>query len=209
MIGFRQTGNMDRLPPEHERHVRGLEVAYLAEGDPIRQSGFSGGPERWRAERSPILQAITGDGDLIDVGCANGYLLESLVDWAAEMGTTLTPHGLDIGPRLVDLARTRLPAYAANLHVGNAWDWSPPRRYRFVYMLHDCVPVSHLGPMVRRLVDEYAEPGGRVIVGAYGSRSEDTPPFDVARFLSEEGFEVAGTALGGDPPVTAFAWVDA
>ena len=200
-------GTVDRLPDEYVHRLRLLEPAYLQHHDPIRQSGFSGGPERWRAERSPILQAITGDGDLIDVGCANGYLLECLVGWAADIGITLTPHGLDIGPRLVDLARARLPAHAANLHVGNAWDWSPPRRYRFVYMLYDCVPLSHLGRMVGRLLDEYAEPGGRVILGAYGSHSDAAPPFDIARFLREEGFEVAGTASGGDPVVTAFAWL--
>jgi len=206
---LRETRIVDVFPDEFLDNLRRLEPAYLEHDDPIRQSGFSGGPERWRAERAPVLDAVEGDGDLIDIGCANGYLLECLVDWAAERGVTLTPHGLDLGPGLVGLARRRLPEHAENIHVGNVWDWSPPRRYRYVYMLYDCVPVSHLARMTDRLLDEFAEPGGRVILGAYGSRSDTTAPFDLAGFLTWKGFEVAGIAFGGDPVVTAFAWVDA
>ena len=199
----------DRLPDEFLRRVRHLEPAYLAHDDPIRASGFSGGPQRWRAEREPILAAVDGDGDLLDVGCANGHLLECLVAWAAERGITLVPHGLDIGPGQVESAQRRLPRFAGNIHLGNAWEWAPPRRYRYVYMLYDCVPESHLTRMTARLLDEFVEPKGRVILGAYGSRSDDIPPFDLAGFLTAAGFEVAGTAFGGDPVVTAFAWVEA
>ena len=52
-----------------------LEAAYLKEDDPIRQSGFRGGADRWRAEWGPILNAIETNEDLLDIGCANGYLL--------------------------------------------------------------------------------------------------------------------------------------
>jgi hypothetical protein len=200
---------VDPLPEAFLDSLRELERAYLAQDDPIRRSGFSGGAERWRAEREPILEAVGGDGSFIDIGCANGYLLECLVQWASRRGLTLTPHGLDIGPKLVAEARRRLPLHAANIHAGNAWDWSPPRRYRYVYMIYDCVPESHLGRMVARLVGEFADSGGTVILGAYGSRSDATPPFDIAGFLRAEGFAVAGTAYGGDPMVTAFAWIQA
>ncbi len=63
--------------------LRALESAYLKEDDPIRQSGFRGGADRWRGERGPILNAIETDGDLLDIGCANGYLLECLLNWGA------------------------------------------------------------------------------------------------------------------------------
>jgi hypothetical protein len=67
------------LPPDFLNRARSLEASYLQTDDPIRQSGFGGGSERWRAERSPILNAIESDGDMLDIGCANGYLLECLV----------------------------------------------------------------------------------------------------------------------------------
>jgi SAM-dependent methyltransferase len=175
----------------------------------MAQSGFSGGPERWRAEREPILEAIDRDGDILDVGCANGYLLQCLVLWAREKGRVLVPHGLDIGPRLIQLARARLPEYSSNVHLGNGWNWLPPRRYRYVYSLWDCVPESYFGEYCRRLLTRIVEPGGKLIVGVYGSRSRGIVPFDVGRRLGSLGFSVAGTTSGGDLPVSRFAWVNA
>ena len=142
--------------------------------------------------------------------------------WGVRMGTCwsvwlpgdaneafrITPHGVDIGPRLIEAAKERLPLFADNFHVANAWDWRPPRRFRYVYALHDCVPEGMLGEFARRLLERAVEPGGRLIIGAYGSRSRDEAPRLIGEALSAEGFEVAGTAMGGEPPLTAFAWVD-
>jgi 2-polyprenyl-3-methyl-5-hydroxy-6-metoxy-1,4-benzoquinol methylase len=85
----------DPLPADFIQHLAKLEAAYLRESDPIRQSGSHGGRARWRAERSPILRSISGNGTLLDVGCANGYLLESLIHWGSESGLTLTPYCVD------------------------------------------------------------------------------------------------------------------
>ena len=109
-----------QLPMRFLRELEALESSYLREDDPIRQSGFGGGPERWRSEREPILDAIDGDGDILDIGCANGYLLECLVTWGRERGLSLVPHGVDQGSRLIELARARLPDFHSNFHVGNA-----------------------------------------------------------------------------------------
>jgi SAM-dependent methyltransferase len=196
-----------QLPADLLAQASALEDAYLQSDDPIRQSGFGGGPERWRAERSPILEAVTGDGDFLDIGCANGYLAECLVGWAAERGVRLTPQGIDIGPRLIAEAKGRLPAFADNFHVANGWDWQPGRRFRYVYTLSDCVPPEMLAEYVERLLDQLVEPGGRLIVGSYGSRSRSTPPLPIGEMLASFGHTVAGRAWGGDPPITAFAWV--
>ena len=198
---------MSTLPAEFLARAEALQDAYLASDDPIRQSGFGGGAERWRAERSPILEAVPGGGDLLDIGCANGYLAECLVAWAAERGVRLTPHGIDIGPRLIAEARRRLPEFAGNFHVANGWDWRPGRRFGYVYTLSDCVPPDMLAEYVERLLDRLVEPGGRLIAGSYGSRSRGTPPLPVAQTLASLGHVVAGQAAGGEPPVTAFAWV--
>lgn len=169
------TTNEDRLPDAFLRSLAALENSYLESDDPIRQSGFGGGPVRWRQEREPLLAAVDRDGDFLDAGCANGYLLECLVVWAAERGITLTPHGVDAGARLIALARQRLPRHAANFHIANLWAWQPPRRYRYVYTLIDCVPDEHGQEYVRRLLDRAVEPGGRLIIGDYGSRSRGIP----------------------------------
>jgi hypothetical protein len=196
------------LPPAFLAEVASLEDAYLSHDDPIRQSGFGGGAERWHAERSPILEAVTGDGDLLDIGCANGYLAECLVGWAGERGIRLTPHGIDLGMRLIAEAQRRLPQFAANFHVANGWGWRPGRRFRYVYSLSDCVPPEMLREYVGRLLDRLVESRGRLIVGSYGSRFRATPPLPIAETLASYGYAVAGQTTGGEPPVTAFAWID-
>jgi SAM-dependent methyltransferase len=199
----------ENLPAEFIAKLEALGSSLLQEEDPIRQSGFGGGPERWRAEREPILDGVDEDGTFLDIGCANGYLLECLVAWARERGAELDPHGLDRSAGLVGLARERLPAFASQLFVGNAWSWESPRRFRYVYTLDDCVPPEYLSRYVRRILGSMVEPAGRLILGAYGSRSRGIPPSDVEGFLRALGLAVAGSAAGGDPPITRFAWVDA
>ena len=79
-----------RLPKSFVVELQSLESSYLEEDDPIRQSGFGGEPARWRSEREPILDAIDGDGEILDIGCANGYLLECLMTWGRERGLFAT-----------------------------------------------------------------------------------------------------------------------
>jgi SAM-dependent methyltransferase len=197
------------LPPEFMRRLEALEESFLHEEDPIRQSGFGGGPLRWRAEGEPILDAIESDGDLLDVGCANGYLLECLVAWGRERGLALRPFGLDRGPRLIGLARRRFGGLASSFYTANAWQWDPPGRFRYVYSLYDCVPVEYLEEYAYRLLGRVVAAGGRLIMGAYGSRSRGERPFPIAESLRSIGLEVAGTSHGGVPPITEFAWVNA
>ena len=198
-----------RLPPRFLRELEVLESSYLLEEDPIRQSGFGGGPERWRLEREPILDAVDGEGDLLDIGCANGYLLECLMTWGRERGLSLVPHGVDQGSRLIDQAKRRLHDFDSNFHVGNSWDWEPAQRVRYVYTLYDCVPESYLPEYLHRLHKKFVARGGRLIVGAYGSHSRGIRAFDVAEALTSAGLVVAGSTTAGHLPVARFAWVDA
>jgi probable phosphoglycerate mutase len=194
------------LPDKHRRALAALESAYLESDDPLLQSGFGGGAERWRAEREPILDGVAEDGELLDVGCANGHLLECLVAWGRERGLHLLPCGVDVGERLVALARRRLPGRADCFWVADVQVWDPPRRFQSVYLLYDCVPRCFLEPLVAKLRERALLPGGRLIVGAYGSESRRIVPFDVARFLEARGFEVVGRTHRG---VARFAWIEA
>ena len=198
-----------RLPTRFLRELEALESSYVGEDDPIRQSGFGGGPERWRWESEPILDAIDGDGGILDIGCANGYLLECLMTWGRERGLSLVPYGVDHGSRLIDLAKRRLPDFESNFDVANAWDWEPPRRVRYVYILSDCVPMNYLSEYLHRLHERFVVRRGRLIVGAYGSHSRGIPAFDVAEALSSAGLVVAGLTTAGHLPSAKFAWVDA
>jgi SAM-dependent methyltransferase len=198
----------DQLPAEFLTHLDRLEAAYLSSDDPRRQSGFNGGLERWRAERAPILDALRGSGDLLDVGCANGYLLECLVSWGAERGLALTPFGVDCSARLIALARQRLPRFASHFFVANVWRWSPPRRFHYVYSVYDCVPPAYFAAFVEHLAGEVTAPGGRLILGAYGSGTRGQAPAAIDRLLVESGFSVIGSTTAGVPQMARFAWID-
>lgn len=200
------------LPKAFLDGLRELARSYLASDDPCRQSGFGGGLARWRAEREPLLDAVDHDGSFLDLGCANGFLLASLRGWARERGIELDPFGLDQSSELVALARARLPDVADQLFVGNAWSWVPTRRFDYVYTLADAVPASYRTEHLRRLHTACVAPGGRLILGSYGSRSRRRPPEDVAGALTRAGLPPAGGSaagsLPGDGPLVRFAWLD-
>jgi SAM-dependent methyltransferase len=83
---------------------------YLADpSNPYQQSGRSSGAERWKETRRCLVRAIHRDGDFLDVGCANGLLLETLIVWAEEEGFSIRAHGIDVVPELIELARQRFP----------------------------------------------------------------------------------------------------
>nr|HMN29772.1 hypothetical protein [Caldilineaceae bacterium] len=105
-------------------------------------------------------------------------------------------------------ARRRLPQFADHFFVGNGWDWQPPHPFRYVYALYDCVPLDYLPTYARRLLDTIVAPGGRLIVGAYGSRSRQEAPLDVAIVLQSADLTVVGQSAGGSPIHARFAWID-
>jgi SAM-dependent methyltransferase len=198
---------MRRPDPEFIEEMAWLQDIYLTSDDPIVQSGFSGGRERWVVERSPIVHAIDRDGDFLDVGCANGLLLEDMVAWAAATGHHIVPHGIDIGPGLIELARKRLPDFAANLVVADAWAWQPNRTWDYVFSLVDLGPDDLACDWLMRLAG-WVAPGGRLIIGSYGSRSRGVEPVDVAGLFETCGYDATGEALAGEPPISRFAWTD-
>jgi len=184
-----------------------LEDLYLMGDDPMKQSGFSGGRERWVAERSPIVAAIDGDGDLLDVGCANGLLLEDIVGWASDRGHVIVPYGVDIGPGLIELARSRLSRFDSNLVVADAWAWQPNRTWDYVFSLVDLGPDDLACDWLMRLAG-WVAPGGRLIIGSYGSRSRAVEPVGVSGLFETCGYDVTAEALAGEPPISRFAWTD-
>ena len=200
---------MDERDTHFDRLRRTLAEYYLAEpGSPYRQSGRSSGAERWEESRRCIALAVDRDGDFMDVGCANGLLLESLIAWCAESGHDIRPHGIDFIPELVELARQRLPtAPAYSFEVVNAWYWEPSRRYDFVRANLEYVLSEDRVPFFCRLLERAVEPGGRLIACYYfPSRDEgvEDPP-DPGRVLEDIGLAIAGKV---QVPGVRLAWAD-
>ncbi len=190
-----------------------LEEAYLGADDPFGQSGFRGDAARWGRARRPIVVAIHRDGTFLDIGCANGALMESIVAWAREDGHAVEPYGLDISPKLADLARRRLPEWRDRIHVGNALDWRPPFRFDYARTELVYVPTHRQRQLVKRLLSDVLAPGGRLIICSYGSSRRPTPSAEpVGDLLRSWGYEVAGEAAGRDSNGVVFtrvAWIEA
>jgi SAM-dependent methyltransferase len=145
-----------------------LEDAYLKYEEPWRQSGMSGPVERWASLRRPVADCIDRSGSFLDIGCANGYLLECCIQWTAERDIHIEPYGVDLSEKLVDLAKHRLPQYKDNFFVGNAFKWLPPRRFDFVRTELVYVPAEYEKQYVTFILENYLNPGGRLLVANYG-----------------------------------------
>jgi hypothetical protein len=155
----------------HRAMAELIVPVYLAAQTAQGGSGHSGD---WEAARRPLLAATDRDGTFLDVGCANGHLMESVAAWAEQR---LEPYGLEIAPELGELARRRLPAWADRIFVGNVLDWEPPRRFTYVRTNLDYVPPRRRCELVRRLLG-WAE---RVIVGVYNEERHARPTEELLR----------------------------
>ncbi len=167
-----------------------LEPSYLAAAEPWQQSGFSGPFERWVACRRPIAECMTASGTFLDIGCANGYLLESAVKWAGANGVQIDPWGVDISEKLVAMAKDRLVDHTEKLFVGNGLTWQPPQKFDYVRTELGYVPEDYQHSYVSRLLDQYLRPEGKLLVPEYRSRKESSAGPWVDDILGGLGFTV-------------------
>lgn len=187
-----------------------IEESYLGSNDDLKGSGWGGSLDRWRLAREVILKPVSGDGTFLDLGCANGYLLQSLCGWSREKGRVIEPFGVDISSRLVERARERFPQYRHHFSVGNALTWRSDRTFDYVRTELDYVPPSLVESYISRLFKEVVAPGGTLIVASYGSRSRQLSPKVVQEVLLNIGFDgvKSSFALDTDGSVmTRIAWV--
>jgi 2-polyprenyl-3-methyl-5-hydroxy-6-metoxy-1,4-benzoquinol methylase len=183
--------------------------SYLAGETPWEQSGKSGDLASWELGRRPVMAAVDRDGAFLDVGCANGYLMESVRAWGHEDGRDIEPYGLDISPELAELARRRLPQWADRIFTGNAANWLPPRRFDFVRTGLDYVPPTRRRDLVEHLLVNVVAPRGRLIVGVFNEEKDERR---TEQRVESWGFRVAGRRdVDHRDPRVAYRvfWIDA
>jgi SAM-dependent methyltransferase len=187
----------------HRRMQELIVPAYLAADTPWGQSGKTGTAEDWERSRSHVADAIDRDGAFLDIGCANGYLMECLPRWTA---FAVEPYGLDVSPELADLARTRLPEWSERIFVGNALTWDPPRAFTYVRTALDYVPPARKRAFLDRLLG-YSE---RVVLGVFNEHESERTTEDE---LDSWGVPVAGRSIRANPwkPGMEYRvlWIDA
>lgn len=158
----------------HTRMAALVVPAYLAAADERGQSGYGGTNSEWRQARGMVADVMSHAGAFLDIGCANGLLMESVRSWCAERGIVIEPYGVDISPELAALARTRLPQWAERIHVGNAAEWIPPRRFDYVRLGLEYVPRSRRAAFLAHVMSHYVLPNGRLIIGPYSEERDET-----------------------------------
>jgi ubiquinone/menaquinone biosynthesis C-methylase UbiE len=173
-----------------------LEEAYLQHEEPWRQSGFSGPEERWTKCRKPIADCVGKSGSFLDIGCANSYLLECILNWTDERGLNIVPFGLDLSKKLIELAKDRLPKYNENFYTGNAWFWNNPIRYDYVRTEIVYVPEHLQRQYIERIIDRYLVEGGKLLVTEYRSRKDPVSKPWIDGMLREWGFDIAKQVSG-------------
>ena len=187
-----------------------LEDAYLAHKEPWRQSGMSGPMERWTTLRKPVTDCVDRSGSFLDIGCANGFLLECCIRWTAERNIRIEPYGLDISEKLIELAKQRLPQYRDNFFTGNAFTWLPPMRFDFVRTELVYVPAELEKQYISFLLRNHLNPGGKLLVANYGEGMTSAEikkgiiagshvTSEILPRLKELGFTLAGYKDGHDP----------
>ena len=171
-------------------HERAFTEMYLAADNPRAQSGHGGGPAGYRYTRGIILEAIDRDGTFLDVGCANGHLMEMLHEWLAGSGLKVEFYGLDISAGLLDLAKRRLEHWRDRFFLGNALHWTPAERFDFVCCGgFEYVPRDRERELMDHLYDDYVAPGGRFILGPI---AEEQGNRDLEKKVRSWGYEPSG-----------------
>lgn len=167
-----------------------VENAYLSSDEPWKQSGFSGPEERWIKCRKPVAECINESGTFLDIGCANGYLLECLKKWTEERGLGIIPYGIDISSRLAELTKHRLPEFKSNIFVGNGLTWEPPQKFDYVRTELCYVPESFYKKYINRLVKEFLNEDGKLLIAEYRSRRDAEVKEWIDISLKKMGFEI-------------------
>ena len=199
----------------YRRTIRLLEESYLeanARGDVAGGSGSGGGLERWEKKRRVLVSAFDHDGKWLDVGCANGLLMETLAAWASEKLLRVEPYGLELSPRVAEAARLRLPRWADRIWSGNVMTWEPPMRFDYVTVIADSVPETARHNLVDRLITRFLSSSGRLIFSIYVPRRPEAPAEipPASGVLKRFGYRVKGEAearIDGELKVSA-AWLD-
>ena len=170
----------------HRAMAERIVPMYLAAPTANGGSGHTGTADDWEWSRGVVAEAIDGGGTFLDVGCANGLLMESVARWRG-----VEPYGLDISPELAARARARLPQWADRIFVGNALGWQPPRRFDVVRTGLEYVPPPRRPELVAWLLAHVVARGGRVVIGKY---NEEVAARAIEADLVGWGFAIAGRA---------------
>lgn len=174
----------------HDAMAKLITPPYLAATSLYAQAGHGGDAMSWEASRGFVADALSRSGTFLDVGCASGVMMESVVQWGAVKNLIIEPYGLDIVAVFVERTRLRLPQWADRIYEGNVRTWTPPDgRFDYVLIRPVYAPAQCRIEMVRHVLDSIVKPDGRLIVLA-GSEEVQSVGFEGK--LVQGGLKISG-----------------
>lgn len=115
------------LITDEQRAKELISGSYLSSDHPV---------EAWERGRCFIASTINHDGTILDIGCANGFLLKSLQAWCSY---TLDPYGIDANDDDISKAKELFPDLTdhfitAQLHIFlKNYPSHFPQKFDFIY----------------------------------------------------------------------------
>jgi hypothetical protein len=150
-------------------------VKSLIEGSHVSGNNLPDLLEHWVENRKPIINAIEKPGTLLDIGCANGFLLACLQFWSKYQ---IMPYGVDIDASSLEMARALLPEYTNHFapcsleNLPRRVNLGLPELFDYVYWnVWDGLDFNE--PLYQNYAENaFKAAQGRVILGFYDSDHE-------------------------------------
>ena len=161
-------------------------IAYTYRDQPWAQSGHSGNAFTYRFKKMLVLEAVDKSGTFLDIGSANGYLIECLDNWSKNSCVQVEFFGLEISKELTELSKKRVPRLKDNFFNGNVFTWQPPFKFDFVYtMIIPDLPDYLHEKLIRLLFSDYVKPSGRLILGEYKT-------YEIEKMVTAMDYQING-----------------
>jgi len=163
----------------------------------------------WVKRRAFIADLINKSGSILDIGCANGFLLRSLQEWSKYK---LTPYGIDVEIKFPNQIKELFPTNYSNFiqldirNINNISSFSLPDKYDFVYwhVWDEWDLSSDEQQDIVAQAGEHVASGGRFILGFYSSREQNMERIEN---LENAGFKFTGLLINKYGEEIA-AWID-
>ena len=137
---------------------------------------FDTGYRDWHRQRRFLADEIDAGGTILDLGCANGFLLRCLQKWS---GQPLIPYGIDIDPLVIATCHRLFPHCPDHFrcldlrHFGGHTAAGFPACYDYVFWnMPNRWPCSAKRQQLERLAPLVA-PGGKLLIAAYGGNAPE------------------------------------
>ena len=182
------------------------KLEHILRGSCVKGATF----QDWYDHRFPLVNAINRSGTILDIGCANGFLLRCLVEWSEH---TLEPYGIEpdeaLSERCKDLFLDQKDHFATLplQRLSQAERVGLPRQYDFVYwcvwdnLFFDNVQFEECLEQAYSAVKE----SGRLILGFYDG---DIGVIDKKIGWLEINFQRSEGRLDSKTGGEVFVWYD-